>query len=203
MGLSDRLVDTKMKTTSQKPKDRSKEKSWDKNTKQHHLLPHIYCFMSSNKGLTLVELLIVVGILGLLFSITFISIFNVRVISTNSSTASVLTSDLKNQQIKAMVGDTEGRGTPDNYGVKILSNQYVLFHGASYNPADTTNFSVPVESGYTLSSTFPNTTILFASESGEIVGFVQGQNTITLTNTSSGKTKTLHFNKYGTIIQID
>lgn len=158
---------------------------------------------SYQAGLTLVELLIVVGILGLLFSITFISIFNVRVISTNSSTASVITSDLKNQQIKAMVGDTEGRGVPDNYGVKILTNQYVLFHGVNYNPNDTTNFPVPVENGYTLSTTFANGTLLFASESGEIVGFLPAQNTITLTNTTTGKTKTIHFNKYGTITQID
>ncbi len=154
-------------------------------------------------GLTLVELLLVVGILGLLFSIAFISIFNVRIISTNATTTSVITSDLKNQQIKAMVGDTEGRGTPDNYGIKILSTQYVMFHGTNYNPADTTNFSVPVENGYTLSTTFPNTTVLFASESGEIVDFQSNQNTITLTNTSSNKTKTIHFNKYGTITQVD
>lgn len=155
------------------------------------------------EGLTLVELLIVVGILGVLFSITFISVFNVRVISTNSSTASVITSDLKNQQIKAMVGDTEGRGTPDNYGVKILSNQYILFHGSSYNPNDPANFSVPVENGYSLNTTFANGTILFAAASGEIVGFTTNQDTVTLTNTTSGKTRTLHFNKYGTIIQID
>ena len=154
-------------------------------------------------GLTLVELLLVVGILGLLFSIAFISIFNVRIISTNATTTSVITSDLKNQQIKAMVGDTEGRGTPDNYGIKILSNQYVMFHGTNYNSADTANFSVPVENGYTLSTTFPNTTVLFASESGEIVNFQSNQNTITLTNTSSNKTKTIHFNKYGTITQVD
>lgn len=155
------------------------------------------------EGLTLVELLLVIGILGLLFSITFISVFNIRVISTNNSTTSIITSDLKNQQIKAMVGDTEGRGVPDNYGVKILSSQYVLFHGVNYNQADNTNFSVPVENGYTLSTTFPNSLMLFASGSGEIVGFVSNQNTITLTNTSSSRTKTLHFNKYGTITQIN
>jgi len=155
--------------------------------------------MKLQRGLTLVELLLVVGILGMLFGIAILSLGNIQVVTKNSTFSSVLISDLKNQQIKAMVGDTEGRGTPDNYGIKILSDRYVLFHGITYNASNTSNFSVPVDSGYTLSSTFPNTTILFASDSGELVNFTQGQDTVTLIHTQSGKTKVIRLNKYGTI----
>ena len=156
-----------------------------------------------NSGLTLIELLLVIGILAVLFSIGFVSLANINVISGNNSASVVLISDLKTQQIKAMTGDTEGRGIPDNYGVKILPSSYVLFHGLSYNASDTSNFSVPVDSGYILSTTFPNSTIIFASESGQLIGFVANQNTISLTSTPSGQVQTIEFNAYGTITNIN
>lgn len=159
--------------------------------------------LSTNRGLTLVELIVVIGILSVLFAIGTVAVSNIRVITSNSTSVSVIISDFKTQQIKAMTGDTEGRGTPDNYGIKILSDRYVLFHGAVYSPTDTDNFGVPVESGYTLSTTLPNGTVLFASQSGELVGFVQNQNTVTLTNTSSGQLKSIQLNKYGTVTSID
>ena len=159
--------------------------------------------LEHQKGFTLIEIVLVVGILTILLSMAFVSIGNIRVISTNSNTSTVIVSDLKNQQIRAMVGDTEGRGVPDNYGIKILPTQYILFHGNLYNPSDTTNYAIPISTGFSLSSTFTNDTILFASESGEIVTFTQNHDTITLTNTTSNQAKTIHLNKYGTITSID
>lgn len=157
----------------------------------------------NNTGLTLIELIVVIGILSTLLGIAIVSIQNIRVLATNSTSTSVIISDLKNQQIKAMTGDTEGRGVPDNYGVKILSDRYVLFHGTAYSPADADNFAIPIETGYALGTTFPDNMVLFSSESGELIGFVQNQNTITLTNTSSGQSKTIQINKYGTVTNIN
>lgn len=154
-------------------------------------------------GLTLIELLLVVGILGVLFGIGFVGIGSIKIVATKSTSFSVLSSDLKNQQIKAMVGDTEGRGVPDNYGIKILSDRYVLFHGNIYNPSDAANFSIPIGQGYTLTSTFPDTSILFASNSGELVNFIQGQNTVTITHTETGSNQLMEINNYGTIISIE
>ncbi len=151
-------------------------------------------------GITMVEILIVTGIIVLLFTISTISLLNIRVSSSTSASTNVLISDIKAQQIKALAGDTEGRGVPDNYGVKIQSNKYTLFHGISYSASENTNFDVPVETGYQLSTTFPDATILFVPKSGEIENFTSGQNSVTLTNTSTGRTKTIQFNKYGTII---
>lgn len=155
---------------------------------------------NTQSGITMVEILIVTGIIVLLFTISTISLLNIRVSSSSSASTDVLISDIKAQQIKALAGDTEGRGVPDNYGVKIQNDKYTLFHGLIYSASDNTNFDVPVETGYQLSTTFPNTTILFASKSGEIANFVSGQDSITLTNTSTGRTKTIQLNKYGTII---
>lgn len=192
-----------MNSLRQKTQD-IRQKKKPENKKFHNkLVSNVSCLLSSNKGLTIVELLVVIGILSVLLSIGIVSILNIRVITSNNTSTAVIASDLKTQQIKAMTGDTEGRGVPDNYGIKILSNQYVLFHGNTYSPSDTSNFPVPVDTGYTLSTTFPNDTILFASQSGEISGFVQNNNTIKITNTVSSQSKTIQLNKYGTITNIN
>lgn len=158
---------------------------------------------TNQRGVTLVELLLVMGIIATLFGITTINLLNARVGVSNSASTSVLISDIKSQQVKSMNGDTEGRGIPDSYGVNIQSNRYVLFHGISYLASDTANFNVPNDSGYTLTSTFPNNTIVFASMSGEIVGFVNGANSITTTNDSTGRSKTIQINKYGVITNVN
>jgi prepilin-type N-terminal cleavage/methylation domain-containing protein len=161
-----------------------------------------FVLRGSQQGFTLIETLLVMGILGLLFGIGLLSIGNIQVVTQNTASSSVIISDLKTQQIKAMVGDTEGRGVPDNYGIKILSDRYILFHGMTYSATDTANFSIPIASGYTLASTFPSTTILFASNSGELVNFSQGQDTITVTHTASSKQQIIRLNKYGTITNL-
>jgi type II secretory pathway pseudopilin PulG len=155
------------------------------------------------QGLTLIEMVVVFGILAVLFLIGVVSISNTRVVTSNNTSTTVLISDLKAQQIKAMAGDTEGRAAPDNYGIKILPDRYVLFHGATYNSTDTSNFEVPLDSGYTLTTNFPNATVSFVIKSGEIAGFVEGQNEITITNTASGESKNVQLNKYGTITSSD
>jgi hypothetical protein len=111
--------------------------------------------------------------------------------------------DFKNQQVKAMVGDTEGRGVPDNYGVYIQPSSYTLFHGQIYNTSDTTNFSVPIDSSLQLSTTFAGNTISFASGSGEIKNFVTGQDTVVIKNPITNEQKTIKFNKYGAILSIN
>lgn len=157
----------------------------------------------SQKGLTLVELIVVIGILSLLIAIAFVSVANIRVLTTNTNTISVIASDLKAQQIKAMTGDTEGRGVKDNYGIKILPNEYIFFHGNGYNPADTTNYSFSIGNGYILSTTLPDQAILFASGSGEVVNFVPDQDTITITNSQTNQARSLKLNAYGTAIEIN
>jgi type II secretory pathway pseudopilin PulG len=155
----------------------------------------------SQSGLTLIEMIIVIGIVMSLLGIAFLNISNIRVVSSGGNATTVLISDLKNQQIKAMTGDTEGRGVADNYGIQIFPDRYVLFHGLSYIPSDTTNFTVPIDDGQTLSTTFQNDKIIFSSNSGELVNFVTGEDTVNIT-TNTG-TKTIQFNKYGTVTEIN
>lgn len=159
--------------------------------------------MKVQSGFTFIELIIVIGIISVLLAIGYLSIGSIQRTATSSASVAVIISDIKAQQIKSMTGDTEGAGSPDTFGVKVLTDSYILFRGSVYNPADTSNFLIPAPTGYTLSTTFPDDTIVFSKGPGEVVGFINGQNTITLTNTASSSTKTAHFNKYGTVTNIN
>lgn len=204
MGLSARLPRANMKHKRNKPTGKSHNLEQNCNKMRNKLLSNVlHLLPSGNKGFTFIELIVVFGIVAVLFSIGYVAISSTQTTAVGNSSISVIISDIKSQQIKAMVGDTEGRGTPDTYGVKILPDSYVLFHGAVYDPLAPGNYSIPAPSGYTFSTTFPDTSIIFSIGSGEIVGFNPSQNTISLTNASTGNTKTIQFNKFGTVTNVN
>ena len=155
------------------------------------------------KGFTLIETIIVIGILSVLIVLVAPSLLNLRSNTSINTTLDTVVTDLKSQQIKAMSGDTEGRGIPDNYSIYIQPSSYILFHGINYSQSDTSNISIPIETQYQLSTTFPSNKITFASGSGEIVGFLNGQNTITIREVGKSNQKVIILNKYGTITQFN
>ena len=159
--------------------------------------------LNKQYGVTFVELVLVIGILSTLFGISTIGLFRARTATANNSTIEILSSDIRSQQVKAMSGDTEGRSSPDNYGVRIESNRYILFHGNNYLVSDPSNYSIMADQGSEFDSTFANDTIIFASRSGEIVNFVDGQNSLSVTESATGITSTIGLNKYGAIISSD
>lgn len=157
----------------------------------------------NQKGTTLIEVLIVISIFTTLVSFTTLSLLNVRSkTSVDTSVYSFIT-DIKNQQIKAMVGDTEGRGVPDMYSAYITPTDYTLFHGSNYSPVDPGNFVIKAPDGYSLSTTFPLSEIIFATGSGEITNYVNNQNSIIFTETSSGIQKVIRMNQYGAVVSIN
>lgn len=158
----------------------------------------------SQDGSTLIELMMVLGIAALLFGFIGFSLFRAQHSSSLNATALKLTADFKSQQIKAMTGDTEGRAVADNYGIYFESNRYILFHGSSYTIDDPTNFVIPLDQSLEFTgTTLPSSTIIFSKGSGEMVGFVEGSNTLTLENTQTSQQKTFIFNKYGVITDIN
>jgi type II secretory pathway pseudopilin PulG len=155
------------------------------------------------RGFTLIEVLLVMGVTFALASFMSLNIFNSKASADINTTLYTFISDFKNQQTKAMVGDTEGRGIADTYGVYINSDQYILFHGANYNPGDTANFTVKLPDTFQMSTTFPSSKIVFTQGSGEVSPFTIGQNTITITNTKTNAAKTIQINKYGIITDVN
>lgn len=158
--------------------------------------------LRSQRGFTFPELVIVMGIVLLLLGFVTINLVKVQNSSSFSTTVDTLITDIKNQQIKAMVGDTEGRSSADSYGIHFSGNQYVLFHGQSYS-SDSSNFSVNLDASLAFSSnTFPNGNIIFLQSSGEVSSYSATTNSIVLQTTNGSQSKTITINKYGVVTSV-
>lgn len=154
---------------------------------------------TKHSGFTLIELLLAMGIIAVLFSIASILMLNLIPKATLSSLSEVLIAELKNQQLRAMAGDASVSGSIQDFGFHISGQQYTLFRGSVYDSQITDNFAVAIEDPITLETTFANQQIVFDSGSGEILNFIDGQDTVTLRNTQSGETIILELNRYGVI----
>lgn len=150
--------------------------------------------MKNQKGFTLPELIITMGILSILFGFVAVNLIHLQRRSSLTTTVDTLVSDLYSQQNKAMVGDTEGRVTVDEYGVHFETNKYSFFHGLSYSTSD---FDVELDPSLQFLST---TDIIFSKGGGEVSG---APITVTLQDTTNGNIKTIIFNRYGVITDIN
>jgi hypothetical protein len=139
----------------------------------------------------------------LLLGLTTFNVFSSQNKQTLNSIVDQVVSDIKQQQLKAMVGDSEGRTAADVYGIHFDANQYVLFHGTTYTSGNTTNFAIPLESNVSFSNVlFSNSNLIFTQGNGKVSGFVQGSNSFKIVNSSNNGQKTITINQYGVITQI-
>ena len=143
------------------------------------------------KGFTLVELLVVMGIIATLIGLSTVSLLRTQHNATVSSAVDQLVSDLRVQQTKAMTGSKDTTGN---------SNSYTLFQGIT-DPGDATNFAVNLE-GITFTTNLPSNIIVFARQSGRFSNYVSGTYTITVANSYGTEQKILTVNKYGVITNI-
>lgn len=166
-------------------------------------------FLKSTKytqsGLTLIELMVVVGILGVLFSLTTISLTGLIPKANVSSSIDTLIADLKHQQQKAMLGESgtsNATASAQPFGVHIDSNQYVLYGGISYSAASSSNSAIPVASTIQLSTTFGSGNILFNRGAGDISAYASGSG-ITVTDTTTNIQKVIQLNKFGVVTGVN
>lgn len=160
--------------------------------------------ITNARGTTLTEMLLIVGLVLSLIGLSSINLTSSLDKASINSTASIVIADMLQQRIKAMVGDTEGRGTIDSYGIKFENNRYIAFHGTTYPIGDPDNFIINLDTNLEFSSvTFPNSEIIFSKGSGEILGFTPGSNSVVVRNKNDGSTKTIVLNKYGVITGIN
>ena len=152
------------------------------------------------RGFTILEIVIVIAFLLILTSMVLPTSLRFRSSGDINAVINNFISDAKNQQIKAMLGDTEGGGIVDKYGIYLTSNKYVLFHGSTYSSSDTNNLSINMKSGIQILNSFPNNSIIFIQKSGEIASYNSGSDTITIKDNNNSISRILKFNKYGSII---
>lgn len=160
--------------------------------------------MVNKKGFTIIELTVVMGVLAVLISYTVVNLTSIQRRTYLITTVNTVVSDIKQQQLKAMAGDTEGRSTHDHYGIYFEQDKYVLFHGTAYSVSESTNADINFENNVELSSiSFPQSQIVFNGVDGEVAGFVNGSNTLTLQNSLTSEQSTITINRYGVITQIN
>lgn len=162
--------------------------------------------MNRKKGFSLIELIVVISIIGILSSVAVTNLFNSKYSASLGTSVDILITDIKQQQLKAMVGDTEGRGIhPDAYGIHFETGSYTLFHGTNYSQSDSSNAKINLGDNIQVSSApFLNSAIIFATQSGEILNFsTTGPYTLVIKNAPTLDQKTLIFNKFGTITSVN
>lgn len=151
------------------------------------------------KGFSLLEVLVVMGLIAILTGLTVTNLIRPQTTASIDGVVNTLAADIKSQQLKAMVGDSLSASSAQEHGVRVQPTNYTLFKGASYAGGDTDNFTLQQGSDISLSTTFPSSVLIFTKAAGEVSGFVNGSNTITVTNTVSGQVKTLTVNRYGAV----
>lgn len=145
------------------------------------------------KGFTLTELVLVVAIFGVLTSLATVNLFRTQTRASLDTSITTIISDLKQQQLKAMVGERDGKTPTPQHGIHFDAGSYVLFSGASYNNLDSSNAVIDLSDNISINGA--PVEIIFARLSGEILASVN----ITVSNTSSGESKTINLNKYGVV----
>src|SRR3989337_3900526 len=86
------------------------------------------------QGFTLIELALIMGIIAILISFMSINLLKPQTTASTSSSVQILGADIKEQQIKAMSGDSDFETTTDSQGIYFESNRYTLFRGPTYAP---------------------------------------------------------------------
>ena len=157
-------------------------------------------------GFTLIELMVVIGIVGIIMTFSTVNLLSLRNKSSLNSTVTQVIADIRQQQMKAMIGNSSA---PGYYGVHFDGNTYTLFHGTSTTSFPTENFLITLEQDLSFS---PTQDIIFKPGCGEIVniplppttcGDTTGTiPTLTISISSSGENKTLKFNQFGVIKEV-
>lgn len=161
-------------------------------------------YATFQKGFTLIELILVMSIFAVLAGIATVNLFSFQHKAQLDSTLNMFIADLKGQQTKAMAGYANGEANVENYGINFDSSnyRYVLFKG-TYSSSNTANFSVSYPNSIQITTTFPNSQLIFTKGSGELSGYATASATVTLQDTQNNEQKTIQFNRYGVITSVN
>ena len=162
-----------------------------------------YMFFKKQSGFTLIELIIITGIILLLSGFITVNLLQEQHKISVSSSVDTIISDISSQQTKAMAGDTNGSSSQSSYGIYFKSDSYVLFRGTVFSANDPSNFTVMLDNNITITSSFSNSTLVFSIRSGQVNGFLDGSNTITIQSSSGPEKKTITINELGIVKNIN
>lgn len=152
----------------------------------------------NNDGFTLIELLVVVLVTALLLGLISVNLGRPQTTANVTTNIDGLLNDLKGQQLLAMAGDLGSQSSAQPHGIVFQSTQYVLFAGSTYNSGDSYNYTVTLPAATRITTTFPSSQVIFNKGAGDVSGFVNGSNTITVTSGTFSRTITI--NRFGALV---
>ena len=160
--------------------------------------------IKSQRGFSLIELLVVMGASSILFGLIIFNIFRTQNSSSQQSNVDTLVSDIKLQQFKAMYGATQGGSDSSDYGIYFFSDSYVLFKGSAYDPDDVLNFTVELPDDLEIQNTnFAGNTVVFEKLSGDLIGYAPGMDSLNVKALTINRDIVITLNRYGVIIGIN
>ncbi|OGG12521.1 hypothetical protein A3D77_01145 [Candidatus Gottesmanbacteria bacterium RIFCSPHIGHO2_02_FULL_39_11] len=174
------------------------------NNKKKFLIPNPYPLVPNSSGFSLIELTVVMAFFMSIFAIATLSLTRTQQSATVNSKLDQVTSDIQNQQLKAMNLDTEGQGINYPYGIRFEESRYILFRGSPFNSNDPSNFAVNIDAPLSFANiTIPNSSIIFDKGTGEVIGFSPTNNTFILKNSVTNDQKKFTINRIGVITSIN
>jgi prepilin-type N-terminal cleavage/methylation domain-containing protein len=149
---------------------------------------------NNQAGFTLVEMLVVIGIIAVLFALSAVNLGASQSSTSVATTTDTLLSDLRSQQLLAMSGGEGSANAQQPQGVYFQPNSYTLFADPTYSSSDPSNYTVNVGANQ-ISTTFSSDQVVFEKGSGEVTSFSSGSNTITVSGSTDSET--IIINRFG------
>ncbi len=143
------------------------------------------------KAFTLVELLTVMGVLTILVSLSVPQLMRLRDRNSLQSEMTKIISLMRQQQINAM-------NSSQQYGMYFEQTRYIQFAGSHFISTDAASIITTLNLPILISQiNVPNSSIVFASGSGELVGYNASKHSITLADPTPLEQHTIQFNLLG------
>lgn len=144
-----------------------------------------------NNGYTLVELLLVMGIMSILLSVGGLAFAGIR----NTSHIDYIAAEVRGELMRAQSRSANGNPA----GVYFEPGRYVYFEGSSYSEGATGNeeYVLPSNTSFT-SITFDANTAQFISTTGQLQTF-SDPSAVIISLGGSGPTRTISVNRWGVV----
>lgn len=143
------------------------------------------------KAFALVELLTVMGIIVILFSLSVPQLFRLRDRNSLQTATTKLISLIRQQQLNAM-------NSPNLNGIYFERSKYTQFIGSHFISTDSANTVTLLDYPIEISQiNIPSSTLIFASGSGEIVGFDGAHHSLVLEDAVHHEQNTIQLNSLG------
>ena len=165
-----------------------------------HYTPTMSDVKMNCRGFTLIEILVVIGILGMMLAVGLVMNMQNYSAFARHSEHDVLVSILGSARSRAMAHSYE---VPWGVCFDDAAKQYVLFRGETYSAAATTNEPLPASAGIVVSGMplcSSGTGVVFAALTGNLVPqLMPTTSEITIVLTQNTETSTITINNAGRI----